>query len=110
MGVAERLGLQSVAKYINIHYGVHVYIDACAAIGMVARQGMGRVRDVEAGELWIQYAVKGKVLTVNKVKGEDSPADMLTKYIDQCNIHQHCHSMRLVPESGRPDLAPATST
>ena len=79
-------------------------------MGMVARKGIGRVRHIEVGELWIQDAVKNKVLTVNKVKGEDNPADILTKYIDQGKIHQHCHGMRLVPEIGRPDSAPATST
>ena len=49
------------------------------------------------------------MLTVNKVRGEDHPADILTKYIDQGKIHQHCHGMRLVPEIGRPESAPATS-
>ena len=61
------------------------------------------------GELWIQDAVRTKVLKVNKVKGEDNPADILTKYIEQGQIHQHCHGMRLVPEVGRPDSAPATA-
>ena len=70
---------------------------------------MGRVRHIEMGELWIQDAVKKKVLTVNKVKGEDNTAGILTKYIDQGQIHQHCHGMRLVPEGGIPDSAPATS-
>ncbi len=108
-GAAEGLGLQSVGKDLNISYDVHVYTDSSAAMGMVARKGIGRVRHVEVGELWIQDAVKNKVLTVNKVKGEDKPADILTKYIDQGKIHQHCHGMRLVPEAGRPDSAPATS-
>ena len=109
MGAAEGLGLQSVGKDLNIGYDVHVYTDSSAAMGMVARKGIGRVRHVEVGELWIQDAVNNKVLTVNKVKGEDNPADIQTKYIDQGMIHQHCHGMRLVPEAGRPESAPATS-
>ena len=78
-------------------------------MGMVARKGMGTVRHFEVSELWIQDAVRNNVLTVNKIKGEDNPADILTKYIEQGNIHQHCHGMRLVPEIGRPDSAPATT-
>ena len=62
------------------------------------------------GELWIQDAVRNNVLTVNKVKGEDNPADILTKYIEQGRICQRCHGMRLVPEGGRPDSAPATTS
>ena len=78
-------------------------------MGMVARKGIGRVRHIEVSELWIQDAVTNKVLTVNTVKGEDNPAGILTKDIDQGQIHQHSHGMRLVPETGRPDSAPATS-
>ena len=52
-------------------------------MGMVARKGTGKVRHTEVGELWIQDAVTNKVSTVNKVKGDDSPADILTKYIEQ---------------------------
>ena len=102
---AEGIGLQSVGKDLNISYDVHVYTDSSAAMGMVARKGMGKVRHVEVGELWIQDVVKNDVLTMNQVKGEYNLADILTKYIDQGHIHQHCHGMRLVPEFGRPDLA-----
>ena len=108
-GAAEGLGLQNIGRDLDIHYDIHVYTDASAAMGMVARKGIGRVRHIEVSELWIQDAVKNKVLTVNKVRGEDNPADILTKYIDQGKIHQHCHGMRLVPEIGRPESAPATS-
>ncbi len=74
------------------------------------RRGEGRVQQVEVGELWIQDAVKNSALTVNTgEKGDYNPADVLTKYTGQGQIHQHCHDMRPVPESGRPDSAPATT-
>ncbi len=108
-GAAEGMGMQNIAKDLNIHYDIHLYTDSSAAMGMDARKGIGTVRHIEVGELWIQDAVRSNVLTVNKVKGEDNPADLLTKYIEQGQIHQHCHGMRLVPEGGRPDSAPATT-
>ena len=101
-GDAEGIGMQNIAKGISIYYDIHVYTDSSAAIGMVARKGTGTVRHIEVSELWIQDAVRNKVLTVNKVKGGDNPADILTKHIDQGNFHQHCRGMRLVPEGGRP--------
>ena len=109
-GAAEGIGMQNIAKDLSIYYDIHLFTDSSAAMGMVARKGMGKVRHIEVGELWIQDAVRNKVLTVNKVKGDDNPADILTKYIEQGKIHQHCHGMRLVPESGRPDSAPATTS
>ena len=107
-GAAEGMGIQNVAKDLNIHYDIHVYTDSSAAMGMVARKGMGKVRHIEVGELWIQDAVRNNVLAVNKVKRDDNPADILTKYIEQGQIHQHCHGMRLVPEVCRSDSRPAT--
>ena len=109
MGAAEGLGQQSVGKDLNIHYDVHVYTDASAAMGMVARKGIGRARHIEVGELWIQDAVKAKLLIVNKVKGEDIPAAILTKHVEHTKTQQHCHFMGLVPECGRPESAPATT-
>ena len=95
---------------LSIYYDIHLYIDSSAAMGMVARKGMDKSRHIEVSELWIQDAVRNKVLTVNKVKGDDNPSVILTKYIEQGKIHQHCHGMRLVPEGGRPDSAPATTS
>ena len=109
-GAAEGIGMQNIAKDLSIHYDIHLYTDSSAAMGMVARKGMGKVRHIEVSELWIQDAVKNKVLSANKVKGDDNPADILTKHIEQGKIHQHCHGMRLVPESGRSDSAPATTS
>ena len=94
------MGMQHIAIDLSIYYDIHSYTDSSAAMGMVARKGMGTVRQIEVGGLWIQDAVRNNVLTVNKVKGEDNPADILTKYIEQGKIHQHCHGMRLVPEWG----------
>ena len=108
-GAAEGMGMQNIAKDLSIYYDIHLYTDSSAAMGMVARKGMGTVRHIEVGELWIQDAVRNNVITVNMVKGEDNPADILTKYIEQGQIHQHCHGMRLVPVGGRPDSAPATT-
>ena len=81
-GAAEGLGLQSVGRDLSIELGVDIYTDSSAAMGMVARKGMGRVRHVEVSELWILDAVKSKMLTVNEVKREDHPADILTKHVE----------------------------
>ena len=54
--------IQNVAKDLNIYYDIHLYIDSSAAMEMVARKGMGKVRHIEVGELWIQDAVRNKVL------------------------------------------------
>ena len=61
------MGMQNIAKDLSIYYDIHLYTHSSAAMGMVARKGIGKVRHIEVSELWIQDAVRNKVLTVNKV-------------------------------------------
>ena len=55
-GVSEAKGVASLIKDITgVDPGrVGAYTDASAAIGMVQRQGTGKVRHIEVGMLWIQ--------------------------------------------------------
>ena len=108
-GAAEGMGLQSVGRDLNTELSIHLYTDSSAAMGMVARRGMGRVRHIEVGELWIQDAVRHRKMTVSKVKGEENPLDILTKHVDRGKIQEHCNRSRVLPEEGRADSAPATS-
>ena len=58
------MGLQNVGRDLNTELSIHLYIDSSPAMGMVARKGIGRVRHIEVGELWIQDAVKLLKITV----------------------------------------------
>ena len=72
-GAAEGMGLQNVGRDLNTELSIHLYTGSSAAMGMVARKGMGRVRHIEVGELWIQDAVKQRKTTVSNVKGDENP-------------------------------------
>ena len=78
-GAAELLGLRSLAKDFGRILEAKLRVDAKATIGMVHRSGLGKMRHVEVGHLWIQQAVRTKQITVKKVLGTDNIADLLTK-------------------------------
>ena len=59
-----------------------VETDSTAAIGMCFRTGVGRTRRIQVGLLWIQDAIRDKVVRLKKVKGTENEADMGTKYLD----------------------------
>ena len=110
-GAAEGIGMQNLAKYLSIYYGIHLYTDSSAAMGMVARKGMAKVRHIEVGELWIQDAVRNKVLIVNKVKGDDNPADILTNISTRVrftNTATACGLCLRVVDRIRPRLPPVS--
>ncbi len=107
-GATEGIGLKSAGRDLDIDNCVLLYIGSSAAMGMVARKGVGRVRHIDVGDLRSQDALKHGVLSTHKVKGEDNPTDILTKHVERGKIHQHCHAMGLAPESGRTESATAT--
>ena len=61
--------------------------DASAAIGITARLGAGRVRHLEAKELWIQEKVRAKEVTTTKIGTKVNRADLLTKFLDGAQHH-----------------------
>ena len=52
--------------------------DSSAAWAMVQRQGVGRVRHLDAALLWVQQEEKEKVLTVGAIPTELNSADIGT--------------------------------
>jgi hypothetical protein len=66
--------------------GARLKVDAKATIGMVHRLGLGKLRHVEVGNLWIQNAVKEKRIQVDKVLGSENIADLMTKHLDKTTM------------------------
>ena len=60
----------------------HVGGDASAAMGIAQRKGLGRVRHIDTQTLWVQEAVRGKRVGLEKVEGTKNPADLMTKAVD----------------------------
>ena len=54
--------------------------DSSAAKGIVNRVGCGKVKHLEARQLWIQDAVRRKVIEVKKVGREINISDALTHH------------------------------
>jgi hypothetical protein len=85
-GEAELLGMQSLAVDLGVRPGARLKVDAKATIGMVHRLGLGKLRHVEVGNLWIQNAVKEKRIQVDKVLGSENIADVMTKHLDRATL------------------------
>ena len=53
-GVAQALGLQSLARDMDWSLDIRVHSDATAAIGIAKRRGLGKVRHLHTSDLWVQ--------------------------------------------------------
>ena len=74
---SESLGLQSALIDLGIKLSICLEIDAKATVGIVSRQGLGKLKHVEVHDLWLQEAIKRGRLTVKKIPRAINTADLL---------------------------------
>ena len=101
----EALGVIALAKYLGIELGARLHVDASAAIGILERKGVGRVRHLDVGTLWLQEAQLRKILSIQKVLGTANPADLMTKHLGRDQINQYCKALGVEFRGGRSEVA-----
>ena len=62
---------------LGVNLEIELEIDANATIGIVARQGLGRMKHVEVHDSWIQEVVKKGRFEIKKIQRVVNTADML---------------------------------
>ena len=81
-GLARALGLQSIARDSGLKWDINMYTDATAAIGIARRQGMGRIRHLDATDRSVQEKFNSKQAFLHKVLGCEKPSDLFTECTD----------------------------
>ena len=109
MGIAQGLGMQSVAADLGFKLKIRVHTDASAAIGICRRRGMGKVRHLDVADLWCQEKIRTGAVELQKVLGTENPADALTKYLDRQSLDKCLKTMGMTELSGRAACAPAAA-
>ena len=105
-GAGEGLGVQSLALDLGMQFDLEIYADSAAAIGICRRSGIGRVRHLAVGQLWVQERLRNCDFSLFKVAGQDNPADALTKQLAREPLDRHMRRMGLVREKGRAESGP----
>ena len=105
-GATEALGMRAILADFGITVSLSMYSDATAAIGMVRREGLGRVRHLAVADLWIQQRVRSGEIQVSNVLGTENPSDMMTKGLDNVSITKFMQELGMVLAKGRHELAP----
>ena len=67
-GGSVGLGVQAMLTEIGVPLNLVLKCDASAAVGIVMRRGLGRVRHIDLSQLWLQEKVAQGGLKVHKVK------------------------------------------
>ena len=87
--MAKELGFEGISNV------VHLKTDSNAAKSFVCRRGLGTMRRIEIRDLWIQKEVPEGKVVVSKVKGDENPADLMTKILCIVDIKQRLEAVNL---------------
>ena len=78
---AQTLGAISMARDLGDHKNGNVSVDSSATLAIVHRKGLGKIRHLDVQYLWMQDCIRQKQILVEKVKGQENMADILTKHV-----------------------------
>ena len=103
---SEALGLRSNAMDLGMKRRVRLYADASAALGIIHRQGLGKLRHVDTHALWVQQAALTKKIEYIKIAGPLNPADAFTKHLSEPQRQLHFSNCAVEFLEGRAAIAP----
>ena len=93
----EGMGLHSILNDFCLCGHVAIKSDATAAIWMVHRPRLGKVRHLAVGDLRLQHhACSGKI-RVSEMSGLENPSDAQTKYLGPEPLLRHTKTCKWVP-------------
>ena len=78
-GVAEAMGIRSMAADLGWDVSLIVWLDSSAAKSMASRTGLGKTRHMDVQYLWLQDVSRLPWVTLKKIPGDVNPSDILTK-------------------------------
>ena len=102
---SEVLALQSLAWDLGLRLDARVHTDAAAALGIVQRQGIGKIRHLDTQSLWLQQKELQERVAFKKIPGVENVADLMTKYLELPNISSNLTKLGFRFSTGRSDLA-----
>ena len=80
-GGVEGLGMVSILKDFGLDARNCLHMDASAALGVIQRKGVGRVRHLDVSMLWLQEQQLRQVMEFRKVHGLKNAGDLMTNHL-----------------------------
>ena len=96
----------SLLEDFGVEVSATVHTDASAAIGIVRRAGLGKLRHLNVRYLWLQDKVREEDFELLKVPGLANPAGLMTKHLSRVDAYRHLASLGMHFGSGRAVAAP----
>lgn len=94
----------SLVQEMGVSMKSFLRLDASAALGILQRKGVGKIRHLGVGCLWLrEKEARGQIRLANE-SGETSPADIGTNHPSEEVMTRHLNRMSCAFREGRPDV------
>ena len=75
MAAQQATGTENMTRELGVHLdAMELQVDANAAIGIIGRQGLGKLSHVDLSFMWLQSGVRGNQVNLMKVQSESNMA------------------------------------
>ena len=105
MGGVEGLGMHSLMGDFGIKAKLCLHVDASAAIGVMQRRGIGKIRHLDVSTLWLQEKQLKQLMEVRKVHGLANAGELMTKNVPYEVIKKHLAAINCEWRDGRAQIA-----
>ena len=108
-GASQAIGMVALAADLGVAIEARLHTDASATLGIVQRQGLGKLRHIGVQYLWLQERVRDGSMVVKKVAGTSNPADLMTKHLAAQDVEKHVEFLSFERYQDRAGSAPMLS-
>ena len=103
---SEGLFFKKILSFMGQSTRMKVWLDSSAARGVFQRQGVGRIRHLEAKSLWVQEGLKKKEFELEAVRSEENSADVGTKALNEAKLVKHRKDIGVMSQEKFSNLEP----
>ena len=105
-GASQALGMMTLLEDFGLKTRATLHTDASAAIGIVRRAGLGKLRHLNVRYLRLQDHLRSGHMDLHKVAGVANAADLVTKHLGPGKAKDHLEAIGVKIEGGRAMNAP----
>ncbi len=109
-GTQEGMGVAAIAKELGREITFRLLCDASAAIAIIQRRGIGKMKHVSTQWLWIQQVANREAMNIDKVGTKLNPSDAMTKHITKIDMERHMATLGYEFCDGRASSAVKVAT
>lgn len=102
---SESLYVKTIVEFLGYAPKIEIQMDASSAIAIGSRHVLGRVRQMDVKNLWLQQLTATRCVSLVKVKGTEHPPYIDTKHLSRKSLAKCARQIGMHPKSAVSHIA-----